>query len=130
MKKTKDPELFAAITDFMKVYSPIIRRKSPNTIKSYAGAINVYLDYLKDTKGKTLLTATTSDFNCNNIVQFMDWLQKKRGNEVSSVNQRLAHIRTFCNYMMKNNLLSFDELSKINDIAKLDDLRKIEVGDF
>ena len=126
MKKTKDPELFAAITDFMKVYSPVIRRKSPNTLKSYAGAINVYLDFLHDTKGKTLLTTTISDFNRDNIVQFMDWLQTKRGNEVSSVNQRLAHIRTFCNYMMKNSLLSFDELSKINDISTIDDLRKIE----
>ena len=126
MKKTKDPELVAAITDFMKVYSPVIRRRSPNTIKSYAGAINVYLDYLQDTKGKTLLTATSSDFNRDDIVQFMEWLQTKRNNEVSSINQRLAHIRTFCNYMMKNNLLSFNELSKINDIAKLDDLRKIE----
>lgn len=126
MKKTKDPMLFSAVKDFMKVYAPIIRRRSPNTVKSYASAINLYFDFLSDTYGKTLFSACSSDFTRDNIILFMNWLQIKRGNNVISVNQRLAHIRTFCNYMMKNDLLAFDELSKINDIAKLDDLRKTE----
>lgn len=124
MKKTKDPDLISAITDFMKVYAPVVRRRSPNTVKSYGCAINSYFDFLKGTKGKTIFAASSSDFTRDNILEFMDWLRFNRGNEVSTVNQRLAHIRTFCNYMMKNNLLSLTELSKINDIAKLDDLRK------
>lgn len=124
MKKTKDPELISAITDFMKVYAPVVRRRSPNTVKSYGCAINSYLDFLKETKRKTLFTASSSDFTRDDILAFMRWLQSDRGNEVPTINQRLAHIRTLCNYMMKNNLLSLAELSKINDIAKLDDLRK------
>lgn len=124
MKKTKDPKLISAITDFMKVYAPVVRRRSPNTVKSYGCAINSYLDFLKEAKGKTLFAVSSSDFTRDDILAFMCWLQSDRGNEVSTVNQRLAHIRTFCNYMMKNNLLSLSELSKINDIAKLDDLRK------
>lgn len=124
MKKTKDPELITAITDFMKVYAPVVRRRSPNTVKSYGSAINSYFDFLKETKGKTLFTASSADFTRDEILAFMSWLQSSRGNEVSTINQRLAHIRTFCNYMMKNNLISLLELSKINDIAKLDDLRK------
>lgn len=124
MKKTKDPMLFSAVKDFMRVYAPIIRRRSPNTVKSYASAINLYFDFLSDTYGKTLFGACSSDFTRDNIILFMNWLQTKRGNTITSVNQRLAHIRTFCNYMMKNDLLAFDELSKINDVAKLDDLRK------
>lgn len=126
VKKTKDPALFSAIKDFMKVYAPIIRRKSPNTVKSYASAINLYFEFLSDTYGKNFFNACLSDFTRDNIISFMNWLQINRGNAVTTVNQRLAHIRTFCNYMMKNNLLAFDELSKINDIAKLDDLRKTE----
>ena len=126
MKKTKDPTLITAIKNFMTVYAPIIRRKSPNTIKSYSCAINAYLDFLEETQKKTLFTASTKDFTCDNIIAFMEWLRVNRGNEVSTINQRLAHIRTFCNYMMKNSLLDFAELTKINDIAKLDDLRKNE----
>lgn len=126
MKKTKDPLLFSAVKDFMKVYAPVIRRRSPNTVKSYASAINLYFDFLSDTYGKTLFTACSSDFTRDNIVLFMNWLQDKRANTATSVNQRLAHIRTFCNYLMKNNILAFDELSRINDIAKIDDLRKTE----
>ncbi len=126
MKKTKDPELFAAITDFLKVYAPVVRRKSPNTVKSYKCALSAYFDFLKETKQKTLFTAGSSDFTCDNILAFVEWLQKERGNEVSTVNQRLAHIRTFCNYMMKNSLMSFSELSRINDIARIDDLRRNE----
>lgn len=126
MKKTKDPGLISAITDFMKVYAPVVRRRSSNTVKSYGCAINNYFDFLKETKGKTMFTASTADFTRDDILAFMDWLQTSRGNEVSTVNQRLAHIRTFCNYMMKNNLLALTELGKINDISKLDDLRKRE----
>lgn len=126
MKKTKDPELILAITDFMKVYAPIVRRRSPNTVKSYGCAINAYFDFLKEKKGRTMFTTSTDDFNRDNILAFMDWLITTKGNEVSTVNQRLAHIRTFCNYMMKNNLLALSELGKINDISKLDDLRKDE----
>ena len=40
MKKTKDPELITAITDFMKVYATVVRRRSPNTVKSYGSALN------------------------------------------------------------------------------------------
>lgn len=126
MKKTKDPALISAITDFMKIYAPIVRRRSPNTVKSYGCAINSYFEFLKEAKGKTMFTACTSDFSRDNILSFMNWLQTSRGNEVTTINQRLAHIRTFCNYMMKNNLLAMTELSKINDISKLDDLRKNE----
>lgn len=124
MKRTKDPKLVSAIKDFLKVYAPVVRRRSPNTVKSYGCALNSYFDFLKETKGKTLFTASSADFTRDNVLAFMNWLQTSRGNEVSTINQRLAHIRTFCNYMMKNNLLSLVELSKINDIAKMDDLRK------
>ena len=126
MRKTNDPALFKAITEFMKVYAPVIRRRSTNTIKSYACALNSYFDFLEAKKERNLFKVSTSDFNCNNIVEYMAWLQETKHNEVSTVNQRLAHIRTFCNYLMKNKLLSFSELSKINDIVKLDDLRKNE----
>ncbi len=126
MKKTKDPALISAITDFMKIYAPVVRRRSPNTVKSYGCAINSYFEFLKETKGKTMFTATTADFSRDDILSFMNWLETSRGNEVSTINQRLAHIRTFCSYMMKNNLLAMTELSKINDISKLDDPRKNE----
>ena len=47
MRKTNDPALFKAITEFMKVYAPVIRRRSTNTIKSYACALNSYFDFLE-----------------------------------------------------------------------------------
>ena len=54
----------------------------------------------------------------------MGWLQDERKNEVTSVNQRLSQIRSFCRYLFKNDILNQSEISKIGDIALLKDGRK------
>ena len=57
----------------------------------------------------------------------MDWLVSGRKNEVSTINQRLSHIRGFCKYMMKNDFISYAELNDIAEIAKIPDMRKSEL---
>ena len=124
MLKIKDAKLFRSLKDFLTVYSPVVRRKSDNTIRSYINALNIYFDFLLDTKKTSMRDATIADFNQANLLAFMGWLQEMRGNEISSVNQRLAHIRTFCRYLMKKDLLLQDELNRIEDISLLPDKRK------
>lgn len=125
--RIKDPFLFKQIKEYMVTYLPVIRRRSANTISSKKEAINLFLLYLQVTRKKKLSDVTTTDFNQTNIVSFMSWLQHERGNTATTVNQRLSHIRSFCRYLMKNDALSYGDLDRINDIARIKDTRVKEL---
>ena len=127
MRNIKAPELFKLFKEFLTVYLPVIRKKSGNTVSSYRIAMNLYLEYIQESKSKGLADVIGADFNQKDILGFMDWLAKERKNEVSTINQRLSHIRGFCKYMMKNDFISFSELNDIVEIAKIPDLRKNEL---
>jgi site-specific recombinase XerD len=124
MRKIKAPGLFRLFKEFLTVYLPVIRKKSGNTVSSYRIAMNLYLNYIQESKHKQLSDVVGADFNQKDILGFMDWLANERDNEVSTINQRLSHIRGFCKYMMKNDFISFTELNDIVEIAKIPDLRK------
>lgn len=101
--KIKDPELFRLIKEFLTCYLPRIRQKSANTMDSYRYAVNIYLTYIQESKSKKLKNVETADFCQNDILGFLEWLIKSaRKNEVTTINQRLSHIRSFCTYFVKN----------------------------
>ena len=124
MKKFKDPALFGHIKTYLTVYLPITRRKSMNTVEAARYGLNLYVDYLCAAGGIEINEVSTADFNADSINSFMGWLRDERKNEVTSVNQRLAQIRSFCRYLFKNEILNQSEISRISDIALLKDERK------
>ena len=125
--KIKDPALFKQIKEYLTTYLPVIRRRSTNTVSSNREALNLFLLYLQNTHKKKLSEVTTIDFKQANIVDFMSWLQRERGNTATTVNQRLSHIRGFCRQLMKNDALSYGDLSDINDICRIKDIRTKEL---
>ena len=54
--KAKDPALIRLIGEFLKVYLPSIKNRDQDTIDSYRHSMNVYLHFLQDTQGLTLIT--------------------------------------------------------------------------
>lgn len=42
-----------------------------------------------------------SHFNQENVIKFLDWLEKERHSSISTRNQRLAAIKSFCNYAIQ-----------------------------
>lgn len=122
----KDPKLFQQIKEFITVYLPIVKKRSCHTVAAYRDAINLYLDFISAKRNVSMKELTSADFCQENVVSFMDWLSKERGNEVTSVNQRLSHIKGFCAYLQKNDVLSFMEKEDISDISELKDTRNPE----
>lgn len=66
---------------------------------------------------------SVADFNQQDIIGFLGWLEKEKGNLPTTLNQRLAHIKGFCKYLMKKDVLSFIEYEQINDISDYVDER-------
>ncbi len=105
--KLKDPELYKTIKNFLTSYLPIVKKKSPHTVSSYQDALNLYLRFITEEYHIRLRNVATTDFCQEKIVAFLEWLKKVRKNEATTINQRLSHIKGFCKYLKKNDVLSF-----------------------
>ena len=125
--KIKDPELYRLMKNFLTSYLPDTKQKSAHTILAYRDALNLYMDFLDSVKSIKLKNVCISDFNQENISSFLRWLHEERGNESTTINQRLSHIKGFCKYVQKKDILSFKAYSEICGIAGYKDER---VKDF
>jgi site-specific recombinase XerD len=114
--KMKDPKLYATIKRFLKHYLPNIRSRSPHTIRAYQDSINLFLEFLKRVKELPMPKVTTDDFNGKNVVDFLSWLQTERKCGISTRNQRLMSLRSFCKYMSAENMLLMDNYAQIEQI--------------
>ena len=91
--KIRDPELYRLMKNFLTVYLPDTKQKSPHTIQAYRDALNLYMGFLDSAKSVQLKDVCISDFNQENISAFLRWLHEERGNESTTINQRLSHIK-------------------------------------
>ena len=75
------------------------RNASVHTIASYRDTFRLLLRYLQQHCGKSPSMITLQDLNATVIVDFLNHLEKERGNKVRSRNVRLAAIRSFFHYI-------------------------------
>lgn len=118
MDEIKAIRLFRAFREYLGNYLPKVRAKSPNTVKSYQFAINLFNEFIQEQHNKELYEVSMDDYTAENILAFMEWLENSRRNGISTVNQRLFEIRAFCKYLMRNDPLRIEALSAILDIEK------------
>ena len=134
----KDPTLVSLIGEFLKIYLPCVRHRDEDTIDSYRHSINLFLAYLAETSGLSLMTVQSSDFSQKNILAFMGWLSSRRGYVATTINHRLSDIRGLCKFLAKKKAISeidYEEIREINDVMddraidftwlSLDDVRNI-----
>ena len=119
MNKVQDPGLFKAIKHFLTAYLPKIKSKSPNTIQTYKSSLNVFIYFLRSVKNINLHQLKKEDFNPDNILEFLGWLKKDRGNSDNTRNLRMRCLRIFCKYLAGEDLLSFETYSRIQDIDSI-----------
>lgn len=124
--KAKDPALITLTGEFLKVYLPSVKNRDTDTIDSYRHSINIYLQFLRDTQGLTLMTIRSCDFCQQNIVSFLAWLREERGNAATTVNHRLSDIRGFCRYLVKKKAVSLTDYEEIREIEDAVDDRNID----
>lgn len=109
--------------NFLTSYLPVTRQKSPHTVETYRNALNLYVVFLNEVQSVSLKDLCSTDFNKENISAFLRWLKESRGNEATTINQRLSHIKGFCKYIQKQDVLSFESYAEICEIADYKDMR-------
>jgi len=96
MKSTK----FAFyLNKYFTVYLPNTRGCTPSTIDSYRYAFILFLSFMDDKKTPAD-EIEVSDLTYKLVLEFLAWLQEKRGNSIATRNQRQAAINSFIRYLM------------------------------
>ena len=95
-RKIAESVLYAKIKEFLTSYLPVIKKRSPHTVDAYRDALNLYLSYICNVKNRKMAEISLADFNQRDIIGFLGWLEKEKGNLPTTFNQRLAHIKGFC----------------------------------
>src|SRR6478752_10189512 len=76
-----------------------LRGCSPNTVASYRDAFKLLIIHFRDERSIPPGKLTLDCVDIAAITNFLDWLETSRGNSVSTRNQRLAAISSFCAWM-------------------------------
>ncbi len=75
------------------------RRSSPNTVASYRDSFRLLLRFAKENLDKEPSVLSFDDFTADFICEFLDYIEKGRGNSVRTRNTRLAAIHSFFRYV-------------------------------
>jgi len=109
-------KFFIYLREFLTIYLPKQRRCSPNTVKSYRDAINLYRTFLLERQNVSFTEITFEFFNYQIVSEFLDWIQETRGCSISSRNQRLAAINSFLNYAAIQDPALMDNYVKVKNV--------------
>jgi site-specific recombinase XerD len=88
----------ALLTAFLTGYLPRTRGCSVNTIRSYRDTFILLLRYLAAEQSTDPDQACFDDLTADRIELFAKWLREERGSAPSTVNQRLAAIKSFLRF--------------------------------
>lgn len=120
MNAVKDAMLFGLIHDYFKVFLPKQKRLSPNTIRSYQGALELLLDFISTERNIRLSEVSFDMIDQKTIIAFLDWLETKRCCGASTRNQRLQSIRSFSTFaadVEPTTVIHKDEIFKVKPIT-------------
>ena len=99
MKKNQSNVLAGALRGFLVEYLQNVRGSSPNTIASYRDSLKLLLQYLIQKKRKRVSELDIEDIGAEEVVSFLNYLEKNRGNGIGTRNDRLSAIHSFYRYL-------------------------------
>lgn len=113
MRRRTPTILAAALRTFFAQHLPLSRGLSPNTVKSYRDAFVLLLRFLAEHHGCDVVDLDVPHLGPDELVTFLDHLEKDRGNRTSSRNARLAAVRSFARYFGASHPESLDTCQRL-----------------
>jgi site-specific recombinase XerD len=97
---TFDLDITLRLKQFFTEYLLQQRNCSMHTLRAYRDAIRLFLLYLYEHRKVALGRPKAQDFSAQNILDFLNAIQEKRHNGVSTRNARLTAVRAFVRYLL------------------------------
>jgi site-specific recombinase XerD len=88
-----------ALRRFLTSYLAGLRGCSPSTIASYRDTFKLLISWFRDERSVPPGRLALDHLDADAVTAFLGWLQDSRHNSVSTRNQRLAAISSFCTWM-------------------------------
>jgi site-specific recombinase XerD len=98
-KKSESPALGNLLESFFRQRLVAQRRASPATIATYRDALKLLLVFAGRRSGKPPSRLALRDLDREAVLDFLDHLEKERGNCARTRNARLTAIRSFFQYV-------------------------------
>ncbi len=92
------------LTKYMSSFLPGTRGLSSNTIMAYRDTFALLLKFCTSAKGMSAEKVTLEFLQPATIREFLEWLEKTRGNSVQTRNNRLASLKSFFKYLQSESL--------------------------
>lgn len=103
---------------FLTDYLQVQRGASMNTVSTYRDAFVGLIEFLSVKKGIRPAAIQMKDFCHGNVIEFLDWLETEKKLSVSTRNNRLGAIRSFCNFLCYRAPEHLAECSSILEIRQ------------
>ena len=116
MKKTMEFSYY--LSNFLARYLPGDVGASQNTILSYRDTFTLFLKYYKSCKNVLPENITLDMLTKETVCAFLHWLEDERNCGVSTRNQRLAAIHSFCRFMQTEDVVRLNQYQRVLSISK------------
>ena len=87
------------LSNFLLNELPIVHNQSKNTITSYRDTYIQLIKFMIDVKNVKSNKIQIEDLTNETIIDFLNWIEKEKGNSISTRNQRLAAIHSLFQYI-------------------------------
>ena len=99
----KTNALLSTLSDYFGFYLPDVKGLSDNTITSYQYAFMLLFDFMYEEKGLPPEKVTFANLSSGSILEYLSWLENKRGCSPVTRNLRRTAISSFAKYALKSN---------------------------
>lgn len=95
--KQSSQALWKYVRQYLTVYLPRLRGRSPRTVGSYRQSIAMYCQCLKDAGGISFANISFDHITRDSVMNFIQW-QQNRDCSTSTCNLRLSSLKSFLKY--------------------------------
>lgn len=89
---------------------------SHNTIRAYGNTFLSFIDFMEKTNHIKADKLSLEHLTRDNALNFLDWTEVNKGCGVSTRNQRLAALHTFCRYMLYEDIIHLEQWQSVLSI--------------
>ncbi len=105
------------ITAFLQKRLAVERLASPHTCDTYAYAFQLLFEFMSKKLGMAPADLQLEQLDAPLVLEFLDHLQKERGNSPRTRNARLAAIRSFMRFVEHRVPSALDQVRRVRSIA-------------
>ena len=104
------------LTDYLTQYLPVECGASRNTIQTYSHTFIIFLRFMKEEEGINPENLHLKDITKQQVIHFLEWLEKERKCSISTRNARLATLHSFFRFIQYRDIAGLKKWHEILSI--------------